>query len=475
MLFNSIEYLLFLPVVFLVYWKLCPTVKTKNVWIILSSYFFYAWWDWRFTALLALTTIASFGSGIAIERYNAQAKRKAARLVLIANIVLNVGILCTFKYYDFFVTSFCELLQSIGLGNPTFPLLNVILPVGISFYTFQAVSYSIDVYRGSFRTERDAIAFFAYLSFFPQLVAGPIERASSILPQIRAERKFDYAASVDGMRQILWGLFKKVVIADGCAEGVEKVFSDYAHMDGATLLMGAVLFSFQIYGDFSGYCDIAIGSAKLFGIQLSQNFRTPYFAKNISEFWRRWHITLMTWFRDYIYIPIGGSRRGRTRQIIATLAVFSLSGLWHGANWTFIVWGIYHGLLVLGAAAIRKPKTATHDSHFIIKGFVACLFTFVLVMFGWILFRSATLADAAGYLSGMFTRFSLTMPLYGKTMIPLILAMLCVEWCTRNHAHPLTALASRLSPALRVGLYWLLGGFIVWYSGTGTQFIYFQF
>ena len=475
MLFNSIEYLLFLPIVFLVYWKLCPTVKAKNMWIILSSYFFYAWWDWRFTALLALTTIASFGSGLIIERYNGQARRKAARRTLIANIVLNVGILCTFKYYDFFATSFCELLQGIGLGNSTFPLLNVILPVGISFYTFQAVSYSIDVYRENFRVERDAVAFFAYLSFFPQLVAGPIERASSFLPQIRAERKFEYAASVDGMRQILWGLFKKVVIADGCAEGVEKIFSDYAHMDGATLLMGAVLFSFQIYGDFSGYCDIAIGSAKLFGIKLSQNFRMPYFAKNISDFWRRWHITLMTWFRDYIYIPLGGSRRGRRRQIVAVLAVFSLSGMWHGANWTFIMWGIYHGMLVLCAAAIVKRRKSEPTKRNIVKEGMGCIVTFVLVMFGWILFRSATLADAAGYVSGMFTRFTPALPLYGKTLIPLILAMLCVEWCTRNHAHPLTAVASRLSPVLRMGLYWLLGGFIVWYSGTGTQFIYFQF
>lgn len=475
MLFNSIEYLLFLPVVFLVYWKLCYSVKAKNVWIILSSYFFYAWWDWRFTGLLALTTLASYASSIAIEHLNKLSRRNKARIVLAANIVLNVGILCVFKYYDFFAESFCDLVQSIGFERPTFPLLNVILPVGISFYTFQAVSYCIDVYRGSFQAERDAAAFFAYLSFFPQLVAGPIERASSFLPQIRAERRFDYTASVDGMRQILWGLFKKVVIADGCAEGVEIIFSDYAHMDGATLLMGAVLFSFQIYGDFSGYCDIAIGSARLFGIQLSQNFRTPYFASNISDFWRRWHITLMTWFRDYIYIPLGGSRHGRRRQVLATFAVFSLSGLWHGANWTFILWGLYHGILVLCTSLLRKPSPKPKSPHNIIRRCVGTLFTFVLVMFGWILFRSATLPDAANYLAGMFTRFAPTLPLYGKTMLPLIVAMLCVEWYTRNHPHPLAAIAPKLSSALRVGLYWLVGGFIIWYSGSGTQFIYFQF
>lgn len=475
MLFNSIEYLLFLPVVFLVYWKLCYSVKAKNVWIILSSYFFYAWWDWRFTGLLALTTLASYTSSIAIEHLNKLSRKSRARIVLTANITLNVGILCVFKYYDFFAESFCDLVQSIGFERPTFPLLNVILPVGISFYTFQAVSYCIDVYRGSFQAERDAAAFFAYLSFFPQLVAGPIERASSFLPQIRAERRFDYTASVDGMRQILWGLFKKVVIADGCAEGVENIFSDYAHMDGATLLMGAVLFSFQIYGDFSGYCDIAIGSARLFGIQLSQNFRTPYFASNISDFWRRWHITLMTWFRDYIYIPLGGSRHGRRRQVLATFAVFSLSGLWHGANWTFILWGLYHGILVLCTSLLRKPSQKSKSPHNIIKRCVGTLFTFVLVMFGWILFRSATLPDAANYLAGMFTRFAPTLPLYGKTMLPLIVAMLCVEWYTRNHPHPLAAIAPKLSPALRVGLYWLIGGFIIWYSGSGTQFIYFQF
>lgn len=460
MLFNSLEYLLFLPIVLLVYWGACSSVRAKNAWLVAASYFFYGWWDWRFTLLLLLTTASSFASGILIER------GVRRRLHLTANIVLNMGVLCVFKYYDFFAESFCALAEALGLGAFSPLMLRVVLPVGISFYTFQAVSYTVDVFRGHIRAEQSPVAFAAFLSFFPQLVAGPIERATNLLPQMRGGRSFDYAKAVDGMRQILWGLFKKVVIADGCAEGVNAVFAAPTNYDGTTLLMGAVLFSFQIYGDFSGYSDMAIGSARLFGIELTQNFRTPYFAENIRDFWRRWHISLMTWLRDYVYIPLGGSRRGRRRKVLNTFIVFGLSGLWHGANWTFVLWGLYHGVLM----ALSNLKAPSNWGRW--EGTV----TFLLVTLGWILFRSASISEAWLYISHMFTHLRPTLPAYGKAMVPLILLMLLAEWLTRKAPHPLSVMAQRISsPALRMCLYWLVGGCILWFSSNATQFIYFQF
>lgn len=455
MLFNSLEYLLFLPVVFLVYWLAMRTTRAKNLWIIVASYFFYGWWDWRFTILLLLTTLASYATGLLIGR------GWRPRLFLTLNILLNLGILCTFKYYDFFATSFCELARVLGVGDFSPFMLRVVLPVGISFYTFQALSYTVDVRRGHIAAERDFVAFAAYLCFFPQLVAGPIERATHLLPQMQAARTFDYAKAVDGMRRILWGLFKKVVIADGCAEGVNAIFADPALHSGSTLLMGAFLFSFQIYGDFSGYSDIAIGTARLFGIHLTENFRLPYFARDMRDFWRRWHISLMTWLRDYVYIPLGGNRRGRRRTVINTFVVFGLSGLWHGANWTFVLWGLYHALLLS-----LTPKGRCGN----------IVLTFLLVVLGWILFRSASVTDAWEYLSLTVSHFSPTLPAYGKTMLPLIALMLAAEWLTRTETHPLSCLAARISsPTLRMCLYWALGVLILWHSGAATQFIYFQF
>ncbi|MBR1593845.1 MAG: MBOAT family protein [Alloprevotella sp.] len=481
MLFNSLEYLLFLPMVFMVYWWVAKSVRAKNVWLVAASYFFYGWWDWRFTLLLLTTTLSAYVGGILIERGSRR------RLHLTANIVLNLGILCAFKYYDFFAESFCELAAALGLGAFSPLMLRVVLPVGISFYTFQAVSYTVDVYRRQIPAERDLPAFFAFLSFFPQLVAGPIERATNLLPQMRSERTFRYDKAVDGMRQILWGLFKKVVIADGCAEGANAIFAAPASFDGTTLLMGAVLFSFQIYGDFSGYSDIAVGSARLFGIELMQNFRTPYFARDIRDFWRRWHISLMTWLRDYVYIPLGGNRRGNRRKVLNTFIVFGLSGLWHGANWTFVLWGLYHGTLVSlsrhkAPSHLSPPGEASSSPLFAALnsspggGRWEGAFTFLLVTLGWILFRSASIGEAWLYLSHMVTHPVAALPAYGKTMVPLIFLMLLAEWLTRDEPHPLTAMARRISsPALRMCLYWLIGGCILWFSGNATQFIYFQF
>jgi len=335
MIFNSIEFAIFLPIVFILYWFIFNrNLKLQNLFIVVVSYIFYGWWDWRFLFLIAFTSLCSWGSGLLIQKFRNVGKY--SKYFSIANIILNLLILGLFKYYDFFATSFAN----VFLGGKTEGLLlNIILPVGISFYTFQALSYSIDVYKGKIEPTKDIVEFFAYVSFFPQLVAGPIERATNLLPQFQKKRVFDYSQAVDGCRQILWGLFKKMVVADNCAIYVDKVFSTYQDQSGSTLLLAAILFAFQIYGDFSGYSDIAIGTSKLFGIKLMRNFNVPYFSRDIAEFWRRWHISLTTWFRDYIYIPLGGSRCSKLKIVRNTFIIFLVSGLWHGANWTYIAWG----------------------------------------------------------------------------------------------------------------------------------------
>ena len=333
MLFNSLEFAIFLPIVFLLYWFVFNrNVKWQNLFVVVASYVFYGWWDWRFLFLIAFTSFCSWGSGLLIAKYR---QYRSAKVIHILNIVLNLTILGIFKYYDFFANSFARMFLH---GNSDKLLLHLILPVGISFYTFQALSYSIDVYRQKLEPTRDIIQFFAFVSFFPQLVAGPIERATNLLPQFEKPRTFDYSQAVDGMRQILWGLFKKIAVADTCALYVNQVFSHYQTQSGPTLMVAAVLFAIQIYGDFSGYSDVAIGTAKLFGIKLMRNFRNPYFSRDIAEFWRRWHISLTTWFRDYVYIPLGGSRVSKGKIIRNTFIIFLLSGFWHGANWTFIAW-----------------------------------------------------------------------------------------------------------------------------------------
>lgn len=341
MLFNSIEFLIFCPLVFLLYWFVFKSLRWQNLFIVVASYVFYGWWNYRFLFLIALTTFCSFVSGLLVEKYS---QRKIKKLITTSNIILNLAILCVYKYYNFFVESFEDMMRLVGL-NITPPLLHIVLPVGISFYTFQALSYTIDVYKDKIKPTHDIVAFFAFISFFPQLVAGPIERATNLLPQFLKIRRFNYSQAVDGMRQILWGFFKKIVVADNCAVLVNTIFDNYQNYDGMTLLFGGIFFSFQIYGDFSGYSDIAIGTARLFGINLMRNFAFPYFSRNIAEFWRRWHISLNTWFRDYIYFPLGGSRCSKLKVIRNTMVIFLVSGFWHGANWTFVTWGAYHALL----------------------------------------------------------------------------------------------------------------------------------
>lgn len=403
MIFNSIEFLFFLPVVFAFYWMMRKRMQLQNAFIVVASYFFYGWWDWRFLLLIAFTSSCSYASGLLIEKLRNRADlsdrqiQKKTKGITTANIVINLLILGVFKYYNFFIESFVVLFPALDADQL---LLNIILPVGISFYTFQALSYSIDIYRSKMKPTHNAIAFFAYVSFFPQLVAGPIERATNLLPQFEKCRTFDYCTAIDGLRQMLWGFFKKMVIADRCAVFVDTIWNEYSTQSASTLLLAAALFTFQIYGDFSGYSDIAIGTAKLFGIRLKRNFNVPYFSRDIAEFWRRWHISLTTWFRDYLYIPLGGSRVSKVKIVRNTFIIFLVSGLWHGANWTFIVWGAYHALLFLPLILLGKNRRYTNtvaEGRLLptLHEFLQMLLTFVLAIIGWIIFRAENLHQAA--------------------------------------------------------------------------------
>lgn len=467
MVFNSIQFAIFLPIVFVLYWTLKNNLKLQNLFVVITSYIFYGWWDWRFLILIAFTSFCSWGSALLIE------KMSKPKFWLTLNIVINLLILCVFKYFNFFVGGFCDLF---GLTNTV--VLKVILPIGISFYTFQALSYSIDVYRKNIAPTRDVVAFFAYVSFFPQLVAGPIERATNLLPQFEKQRVFNYDIAVDGCRRILWGLFKKMVIADNCAVYVDDVWKDYASQNASTLVLAAILFAFQIYGDFSGYSDIAIGSAKLFGIKIKDNFLTPYFSRNVAEFWKRWHISLNTWFVDYVYIPLGGNREGRWKTIRNTLVIFLLSGLWHGANWTYVGWGLYHVLLFLPLILVGATKK--YEGVATIKQVPFILLTFILVTIGWILFRATSINDAYQYLCHILDPSILSIPWLKTRLwyIPTfgsICLMLMIEWLGRTKNYPLEILQSAPKVIRILTYYSIILITMLLHSRESVQFIYFQF
>ena len=493
MLFNSIEFALFLPIVFLIYWAIgyahindTLKLRLQNAFVVIASYVFYGWWDWRFLLLIAFTSFCSWGSGLLIGKATSQNKAKAWTA---ANIVINLAILAIFKYYDFFVSEFGQLF---GISTDSL-LLRIILPVGISFYTFQALSYSIDVYCKKIEPTKDIIAFFAFIAFFPQLVAGPIERATNLLPQFLTNRKFNYDQAVDGMRQILWGLFKKIVVADNCATYVDQVWATYDTQTGSTLLLAAILFTFQIYGDFSGYSDIAIGTAKLFGIKLMRNFNNPYFSRDIAEFWRRWHISLTTWFRDYVYIPLGGSRpevpasiknpdRYKKWIIVRnTFVIFLVSGIWHGANWTFLTWGAYHALLFLPLillGANRKYTNQVAEGRLLptLREALQMLVTFALVVIGWIIFRSQSIAEAWNFIAHgiSLSIFSMPMIIGGlKRTVFFIGILLIVEWLNRHKEHSLEI--RQLPIVVRYAIYYILVLCILEFGGSCQSFIYFQF
>ncbi|MEZ4811225.1 MAG: MBOAT family O-acyltransferase [Allomuricauda sp.] len=410
MLFNSLDYFIFLPVVFTVFWLLGRgRSKIQNGILLIASYVFYGWWDYRFLSLIILSTLVDYVVGKAIH---ATSEQKIKTRWLWVSIVFNIGLLGFFKYFDFFVDSFVNAFSFAGVTIENVWTLNIILPVGISFYTFQTLSYSLDVYRGKLRPTDDLLAFATYVGFFPQLVAGPIERASNLLPQIEGVKRFKYEQAVEGLKLMLWGFFKKVAIADTLALMVDDIFANYATYPSTTLILGTIFFGFQIYCDFSGYSDIAIGTAKLFGVELMSNFKFPYFSRSIAEFWRRWHISLSTWFRDYLYIPMGGSRASRPLAIRNIFVIFLVSGFWHGANWTFVVWGLYHALLFLplfhfnaNRNYLEAPNIFSSGKTFVVEG-TQILVTFLLVMVGWVFFRSGTLTDAMVYLQRMFFGFT---------------------------------------------------------------------
>ncbi|MBP3785086.1 MAG: MBOAT family protein [Bacteroidaceae bacterium] len=480
MLFNSFEFLVFLPIVFLLYWFVFRTRKWQNLLVVVASYTFYGWWDWRFLFLIALTSICSFASGWLIEHYEGHRQRQ--RWVSAANIVLNLGILGVFKYYNFFVENLNALLRSLG-WQLDWVTINILLPVGISFYTFQALSYTIDVYQKKLPATHDVVEFFAYISFFPQLVAGPIERATNLLPQFQRQRTFDYTQAVDGMRQMLWGFLKKLVIADNCATLVNEYWNQYDALPGMTLFLLGVLFTFQIYCDFSGYSDIAIGCARLFGFNLMRNFNFPYFSRSIPEFWRRWHISLTTWFRDYIYFPLGGSRCDKWKIIRNVYIVWAISGLWHGANWTFVCWGLFHATLlaIYNVFSINtKYEHVVAYGHYLpsIKEALQMALTFVLTIIGWIIFRAESMTQAAEYLTAMVrNKFFDPSLLYKKPYLLFGMALLAIEWLQRDKQHALQF--SAIKPfnyrAVRWGIYFLIIMMISIYAGASQQFIYFQF
>lgn len=480
MLFNSFEFLLFLPLVFLSYWFVFKSLRSQNLFVVIASYFFYGWWDMRFLILIAITTLCSYISGLAIERY--EGRRRIQKAVSAANILLNLSILCYFKYCNFFGENFAALFRIFG-AEVDWVTLDILLPVGISFYTFQALSYTIDVYQHKINPTHDIIAFFAFISFFPQLVAGPIERATHLLPQFLASRQFDYAKAVDGMRQMLWGLFKKMVVADNCAQVVDVIWNNYLSESGFTLLLGGLLFTFQIYGDFSGYSDIAIGTARLFGIDLMRNFAFPYFSRDIAEFWRRWHISLTTWFRDYIYIPLGGSRCSRLKVIRNTMIIFLVSGFWHGAAWTFVLWGFYHACLFLPLIIRRKNRkymdTVAHGRLVpSLRETFQMLTTFLAVVVGWIIFRAENVQQAWAYLAGIISPSLFDVNIaHAKRALLYILMLLAVEWMQRDKQHALQISATGFfrHALIRWSVYVGLTVVILLLCGKQAEFIYFRF
>jgi alginate O-acetyltransferase complex protein AlgI len=410
MIFNSLEFFIFLTIVFILYWFVFKKhLKAQNILLLAASYVFYGWWDWRFLSLIMLSTIVDYFVAIQINQNDEQSKRKAWLWV---SVVFNIGLLGFFKYYNFFVDSWIDMFSMFGYNMQSTWTLKVILPVGISFYTFQTMSYSFDVYYKKLKPTTDFLSFAAFVSFFPQLVAGPIERASNLLSQILNKRTFSYEQSVSGIKLILWGLFKKIVIADALAPIVDDIFTNYSTYPASTLILGVTMFSFQVYGDFSGYSDIAIGTAKLFGIELMSNFKFPQFSRNVAEYWQRWHVSLSTWFRHYVYIPLGGSRVSKLKSVRNICIIFLVSGFWHGANWTFIFWGGFHALafipvFLMGRNAIYKDSVVGQDTFFPTLTEVGqVLLTFSIVTFSRIFFRSNSITDAFSFINRIFTDLS---------------------------------------------------------------------
>lgn len=482
MFFNSIDFAIFLPVVFILYWFVTyRNLRLQNLLIVIASYVFYGWWDLRFLILIVFSTLVDYTIGVFLNKQENLIKRK---MLLWTSILVNLGLLGFFKYYNFFLDNFVAAFSFFGTEIEA-TSLNIILPVGISFYTFQTLSYTIDVHKRRLTPTKDFIIFSAFVSFFPQLVAGPIERATNLLPQFYHQRIFNYCKAVDGLRQILWGLFKKVVIADNCAQYANIIFNNSAEYSGSTLALGALFFTFQIYGDFSGYSDIAIGTSRLFGFDLMKNFAFPYFSRDIAEFWRRWHISLSTWFRDYLYIPLGGSQGGIGMKVRNTFLIFILSGFWHGANWTFITWGALNAIYFLPLLLFNSNRNnleivAYGKSFPTIKEFMQIIFTFGLTVFAWIFFRAENMSHAISYISEILSISFFSIPQFpgmDKALITSILVsvFITIEWLGRENQYAIQTLGLKWKRALRYALYYVLIITIFWFGGQEQEFIYFQF
>ena len=478
MLFNSIDFAIFLPIVFILYWFVTEkNLKLQNFLIVIASYLFYGWWDWRFLSLILFSTLVDYSVGLRLKDEENQNKRK---ILLWISILVNLGFLGFFKYYNFFLENFTTAFSFFGTEINA-NSLNIILPVGISFYTFQTLSYTIDVYKRKLEPTKNYIAFSAFVSFFPQLVAGPIERATSLLPQFYKKRIFDYSKAVDGMRQILWGLFKKVVIADNCAEYANLIFNNSDNYSGSTLIVGAIFFTFQIYGDFSGYSDIAIGTSILFGFDLKRNFAFPYFSRDIAEFWRRWHISLSTWFRDYLYIPLGGSRGGTWMKVRNTFIIFIVSGFWHGANWTFMVWGALNAIYFL---PLLLTNTNRNNLEIVAHGkllpnmreLILMLTTFSLTVLAWIFFRAENITHAFRYISEIFSISTFSIPQeHPRNIILLLMFFVLIEWLGREGRYAISHLGTTWRRSVRYAFYYAILIAIFWFGGKEQEFIYFQF
>jgi alginate O-acetyltransferase complex protein AlgI len=482
MLFNSIDFAIFLPVVFILYWFFCQkNLKLQNLLIVVASYVFYGWWDWRFLSLIIFSTIVDYSIGVALSNENNQKKRK---LFLWLSIIVNLGFLGFFKYYNFFLDNLITAFTLFGTELRT-SSLKIILPVGISFYTFQTLSYTIDVYRKKLNPTKNFVAFAAFVSFFPQLVAGPIERATNLLPQFYTKRKFEYNKAVDGLRQILWGMFKKVVIADNCAEFANEFFNNHTEYSGSGLFLGALFFTFQIYGDFSGYSDIAIGTSRLFGFNLKQNFAFPYFSRDIAEFWRRWHMSLSTWFRDYLYIPLGGSKGGTSMKVRNTFIIFIVSGFWHGSNWTFIVWGALNAIYFIPLLLANRNRAnigVVAEGRLLpaLKDIFNIASTFLLTVLAWVFFRADSVSHAIDFLIGIFSKSLFSIPVFDNRahaieVLFLIGFLMFVEWLGRESQYGLEKLGLGWNRSLRIVFYLGIVCLILLFIGKEQEFIYFQF
>ena len=478
MFFNSLNFALFLPIVFVLYWFVCnKSYKYQNILLLVASYFFYACWDYRFLFLLVFSTFLDYFTGIKMHE---AANEKLKKFWFWLSISVNLGFLGFFKYYNFFINSFEQAIANLGIHVDVWTL-KVILPVGISFYTFHGLSYVIDIYYNRIKPEKNFIEYSVFVSYFPLLVAGPIERATHLLPQLQRERKFNYANAIDGLKQILWGLFKKIVIADNCAKLVTIIFANSTNLSGSTLALGAIFFAFQIYGDFSGYSDIALGVSKLFGIDLLRNFAFPYFSRDIAEFWRRWHISLSTWFRDYLYIPLGGSKGSTWLKVRNTFIIFLVSGFWHGANFTFLLWGLLHAIYFLPLLLLNKNRThleivAQGKLLPTFKELFNMLSTFGLVCIAWIFFRANTVSQAFQYLQSMFSLSLISKPsLLPLKEFSLLIFFIILEWIGRENQYAIATIGNSKHKLVRWSLYYILIIMLFLFMGKEETFIYFQF